>query len=124
VALSGVFFDAGPPAAGLPGGNAGEDVCALLAAGAPPRDVYLAAAALFQAAPSWEPQRLRATLDAMLLGCSAPSYQPLRAWALALWRARGFDENAVTRHAQERLDLAMRSTGTPVSAGTVGSAMP
>lgn len=124
VALSGVFFDAGPSAAVPPGGSAGSDACALLAAGAPPRDVYLASAALFRTAPSWEPQRLRATLEAMLLGCSDPSYQPLRAWVLALWRARGFDENAVTRHAQERLDLAMRSTGKAVSAGTVGSAMP
>jgi hypothetical protein len=103
---------ASPPVA-----DASRDTVALLAAGAAPREVYRAAADFFAGAESAEPKQFRAMLDGLLSGCTETVYQPLRAWALAAWRKRGFEETPITRHAQERLELAMNSTGTPVTPG-------
>jgi hypothetical protein len=104
--------------------DASRDTLALLAAGATPHEVYQAAVGFFAAADSAEPKQVRAALDGLLWGCTETVYQPLRAWALAAWRKRGFEETAVTRHAQERLELAMQRTGTAVAAQTAGGQTP
>jgi hypothetical protein len=91
----------------------------LIASAASPRDAYLAVLPLFASAESARPEELRPALAGLLQACTDPVYQPLRAWALALWRKRGFEETAVTRHAQERLDLAMKRTGA--APGTKGA---